>query len=256
MKEHSVRDALSLRLGGTIEVLTPSGCIDCLTADEIIEVKYYRNWKGRIGQEVMSYGTNYPSHKKRLHLFAHTGDTRSSKYFEMATKIGMTYGIHVTFEEVLPGGNDLGANVVYGADVFSGAVVGAEGSGVSMGVKRKEVDQSNPRGNKNKGKKMQDTFDERLGLMTEINNVYVAWARSYLKKCIDLKKDEHPHENDICRVIKRSQSISVVFSDKVKGELMKLGEGKLMYSKVEGMFTSHKTCEAAQKRMMIWENPT
>lgn len=31
VKEHSVRDALSLRLGGTIQVLTPSGCIDCLT---------------------------------------------------------------------------------------------------------------------------------------------------------------------------------------------------------------------------------
>lgn len=81
VKEHSVRDALSSRLGGTIEVLTPSGCIDCLTADEIIEVKYYRNWKSGIGQ-VMSYGTNYPSHKKRLHLFAHKGDNAIIKVLQ------------------------------------------------------------------------------------------------------------------------------------------------------------------------------
>lgn len=36
----------------------------------------------------------------------------------MATKVCSTQGIHVTFEEVLPGSDDLGAYVVHDTDVF------------------------------------------------------------------------------------------------------------------------------------------
>lgn len=91
--------------------MTPSGCIDCLTKYEVIEVKHYRNWKSGIGQ-VISYASHYPSHDKRVHLFGHKGDTRAWKFFEMATKVCSTYGVHVSFEEVIPGGNTLVADVV------------------------------------------------------------------------------------------------------------------------------------------------
>lgn len=111
VKEKDIRDALAKHLRGEIEWLTPSGSIDVFTPTEVIEVKHFKHWKSGIGQ-VLSYGTHHPSHIKRLHLFAHKGDTRARKYFEMATKVGRRHGVHVTFEEVLPGGNCLGVNVV------------------------------------------------------------------------------------------------------------------------------------------------
>ncbi|CAM9207616.1 unnamed protein product, partial [Laminaria digitata] len=101
VKEHAIRDALKSRIGGMPEVLTPSGSIDLLTINEVIEVKHYRKWKEGIGQ-VMAYGSHYPSRTKRLHLFAPIeGDTRASKYVELAESVCSTYGILVTFEEVV-----------------------------------------------------------------------------------------------------------------------------------------------------------
>lgn len=140
VREHSVRDALSLRLGGTIEVLTPSGCIDCLTENEVIEVKQYRNWKSGIGQ-VLSYGSHYPSHKKRLHLFAHKGE-RASKYFEMATSVCSTLGIHVTFQETLPDSHNLDGDVALGAD--EGAAATSGGSAASKKHLRTEDSECRP----------------------------------------------------------------------------------------------------------------
>lgn len=49
----------------------------------------------------MAYGHYYPSHKKRLHLFAQKGDTRASKYLQLATPVCSASGIDITFEEVL-----------------------------------------------------------------------------------------------------------------------------------------------------------
>ncbi len=99
VKEHEVRDSLSRRLGATIEVPTPSGSIDVLSKNEVIEVKHYRAWKNAIGQ-VIAYSFYYPSHKKRVHLFAQKGDKMASKYVQLATPVCSTYGIDVTFEEV------------------------------------------------------------------------------------------------------------------------------------------------------------
>ena len=258
VKEHSVRDALSSRLGGMIEVLTPTGCIDCLTKNEVIEVKYYRNWKSGIGQ-VMSYGTNYPSHKKRLHLFAHKGDTRSSKYFEMATKIGMTCGIHVTFEEVLPGGNDLGANVVCGADVFSGAVVGAEGSGVSMGVKRpaSEVAVEKParraKMEYKRGKKEQDKFGRRKQLIVEMNRLFLEWARLFGEENGSAKNGS-PEARTLA-TIRDSKSISVVFAPSVRPEMAKMEEHRAFYEEFFAEFSSKSTCDRTARKAVTWENP-
>ncbi|CAN0345307.1 unnamed protein product, partial [Pylaiella littoralis] len=96
-----VRDALKIRIGGMQEVLTPSGSIDLLTINEVVEVMNFRNWKEGIGQ-VIAYGSHYPSRTKRLHLFGPIeGDTRASKYVELAESVCSTYGIHATFDEVM-----------------------------------------------------------------------------------------------------------------------------------------------------------
>ncbi|CAM9241890.1 unnamed protein product, partial [Ectocarpus sp. 4 AP-2014] len=94
--EKDVRDALARHTQGEIEWRTPAGSIDVFTKDEVIEIKYYKNWKSGIGQ-VKAYGEYYPLHKKRLNLFAREGD-RASKYFEMATKLCVKEKICVTFE--------------------------------------------------------------------------------------------------------------------------------------------------------------
>ena len=123
VKEKNVRDTLAKRLQGEIEWLTPSGSIDVFTRTEVIEVKHFKHWKSGIGQ-VISYGAHHPSHNKRLHLFAHKGDARAWKYFEMATRVCAPYDVQVTFEEVLPGSNNLGLSEVRGIDVFPKATSG------------------------------------------------------------------------------------------------------------------------------------
>lgn len=99
VKEHEVRDSLSRRIDAMIEVPTPSGSIDVLSKNEVIEVKHYRAWKNAIGQ-VIAYRFYYPSHKKRVHLFAQKEDKMASKYVQLATPVCSAYGIDVTFEEV------------------------------------------------------------------------------------------------------------------------------------------------------------
>lgn len=85
VKEKVVRDALAKSIGGHMEWRTPSGAIDVFTENEVVEVKHYKRWKNGVGQ--ISYGIFYPSHRKRLHLFAHNKGENASKQFQMATKV-------------------------------------------------------------------------------------------------------------------------------------------------------------------------
>lgn len=66
--EKTVRDKLWRQWGGEREIVTPAGNIDLLTSTEIVEVKSVKGWKSAIGQ-ILVYGTYYPSHQKRIHLF-------------------------------------------------------------------------------------------------------------------------------------------------------------------------------------------
>lgn len=109
VRECSVRDALASLIGGEIEVPTPSGTIDVLSATEIIEIKYYRKWKNAIGQ-ILSYGSHYPHLAKRVHLFAHVGDIDMRRYFELAKSVCDTLSIEVTFEETVIEEQELGAD--------------------------------------------------------------------------------------------------------------------------------------------------
>lgn len=99
VKECSVRDNLRSIVHGEIEVQTPSGNIDVLSDTEVIEVKYYKQWKNGLGQ-VLAYQSYYPRLAKRLHLFAHIGDVDTRKYFALAKSVCDVHGVEVTFEEV------------------------------------------------------------------------------------------------------------------------------------------------------------
>lgn len=70
-REVDYSDKLASELNGKREAVTLAGNIDVLTATEVIEVKVVKAWKCALGQ-VLVYGSYYPSHKKRIHLFGET----------------------------------------------------------------------------------------------------------------------------------------------------------------------------------------
>jgi len=88
--ESLVQIRLQEELGGEIEVETDFGFIDLLTKDEIIEIKLADNWKHGMGH-VLAYSKFYPSHKKRLHLFAHEQEDPDIIEFCRKYKITVTY---------------------------------------------------------------------------------------------------------------------------------------------------------------------
>lgn len=72
---------------------------------------------GLLAEYNLSFFPYYPTHKQRLNLFAQKGE-KASKYFKIASFVGAKSGIHVTFEEVLLGSDNIGADVLHGTDVF------------------------------------------------------------------------------------------------------------------------------------------
>lgn len=98
IRETSVRDKVAELHHGRKEVWTPSGVIDVLTEDEVIEIKYYKNWQRGMGQ-VLAYGSHYTDRAKRLHLFAHNGDNRVDEFVSQATSVCTKYGVQVTLHK-------------------------------------------------------------------------------------------------------------------------------------------------------------
>lgn len=95
VSECLVRNNLASMVGGQVEIETPAGFIDVLSDKEVIEVKYYRQWKHGLGQVLA-----YPLLTKRLHLFAHTGDVATGEVFALAMSVCDVHAVEVTFEEV------------------------------------------------------------------------------------------------------------------------------------------------------------
>jgi hypothetical protein len=91
--EASYRDRLAQSLGGEIEVVTPVGRIDIVTATEIIEVKAATQWKQAFGQ-IMMYGHYYPQHQKRIHLF---GKMSTASLAQVEAHCG-SHGVRVTWQ--------------------------------------------------------------------------------------------------------------------------------------------------------------
>ncbi len=62
-----VQIALQSREGGEREVETPTGFIDLVTDEYVIEIKHVKDWKD--GAKVLIYALNFPNRKPRVHLF-------------------------------------------------------------------------------------------------------------------------------------------------------------------------------------------
>lgn len=89
--EKYIQKRLKVELGGQIEVCCDSGYIDLLIDTEIIEIKHGMNWKHAVGQLLM-YSLDYPTHKKRIHLFGIEYDEKINQNCEI-------YNISVTYEK-------------------------------------------------------------------------------------------------------------------------------------------------------------
>jgi len=95
--EQVVRDRLHESLGGMKEVVTAVGRIDLLTDSEVIEVKGSGDWKGALGQ-VLAYGSFYPTHSKRIHLFSERAI--AAEYASQISVTCLELGVVVTFEHI------------------------------------------------------------------------------------------------------------------------------------------------------------
>lgn len=93
--ESYYRDKLAKSLNGQTEVKVPSGRIDILTSNQIIEVKHIKRWKDAIGQ-IIIYGDSYPNHQKRIHLF---GIENNSSMILLIKEQCQKRNIIATFEE-------------------------------------------------------------------------------------------------------------------------------------------------------------
>ena len=93
--ESYYRDKLAKSLNGQTEVKVPSGRIDILTSNQIIEVKHIQKWNAALGQ-IITYGYYYPNHQKRIHLF---GVENNSSKIRLINEQCREQNIIVTFEE-------------------------------------------------------------------------------------------------------------------------------------------------------------
>lgn len=65
--ESMIQIALQSREGGEREVETPTGFVDLLTDEHVIEIKHVKDWKD--GAKVLIYALSFPNRKPRVHLF-------------------------------------------------------------------------------------------------------------------------------------------------------------------------------------------
>lgn len=53
---------------------------------------------------------------------------------------------------------------------------------------------------------MQKKYDDKLCVIADINAWFVDWARPYYETNVVLEQDKHPHEHEVCRLIKHAQN--------------------------------------------------
>ncbi len=92
--ESYYRDKLAKSLNGQTEVKVPTGRIDILTNNQIIEVKHIKKWKDALGQ-IIAYGSFYPNYQKRIHLFGLENDNNLTRLIQEQCR---KQNIIVTFE--------------------------------------------------------------------------------------------------------------------------------------------------------------
>lgn len=72
LKELGINRRLAASMNAVSEYPTPSGNIDLLTSDSLIEVKSGESWKHGIGQ-LIAYGSHLPDRRLILYLFDYNG---------------------------------------------------------------------------------------------------------------------------------------------------------------------------------------
>lgn len=93
-QEKIIQLKLAKKLNADIEVKTPIGRIDLLSADSIIEIKEFSMWKSALGQ-ILSYGSFYPLKAKKIYLF---GDIKEDK-IEIIKDIFKAYNVELIIYE-------------------------------------------------------------------------------------------------------------------------------------------------------------
>ena len=93
--ESYYRDKLARSLNGQTEIVVPTGRIDILTSNQVIEVKHVKKWKAALGQTI-AYGVYYPDHQKRIHLF---GVENNNTQILLIKEQCQAQNIVATFEE-------------------------------------------------------------------------------------------------------------------------------------------------------------
>ncbi len=86
--ERMIQAILQRREGGEREVETPSGFVDLVTDQYVIEIKHVNAWKD--GTKVLVYGFYFPGLKPRVHLFGSYAKSFREKVEEVFTALGIT----------------------------------------------------------------------------------------------------------------------------------------------------------------------
>lgn len=99
LKEKDVRDNMAQDLNGVTEFETRSGFADVVTSEEVIEVKYVKQWKHALGQ-VLAYSDSLPDKQRRIHLFSEKYDDNDDDLATLviAKDICSKYSVKVTCE--------------------------------------------------------------------------------------------------------------------------------------------------------------
>ena len=79
-----------------LEVTTEYGRIDCLTPDELIEIKDIKGWKHGLGQ-LLIYGKTYPKHRKVLHLYSFKN---TGKYLQHVQAACQPFCVTVRYQQL------------------------------------------------------------------------------------------------------------------------------------------------------------
>ena len=96
--EAYIQKTLHQEQGGKREVVLPNKRrIDLLTDQELIEVKYAKNWSKAI-EQLQDYSRFYPRKRKRLHLFGLGSVKDPRAVFEAAQNVCNSLGIKLTWE--------------------------------------------------------------------------------------------------------------------------------------------------------------
>ena len=92
--ESQIQQRLAQRFGCKREVRCPSGRVDLLSKDMLIEVKSARQWKSAVGQ-VLAYSTHFPSRQNIIYLF----DVPENFDIDMVRNACSMFGIEVMTED-------------------------------------------------------------------------------------------------------------------------------------------------------------